>query len=157
MARKTKTVTITDDGKNLEFVIEQMPATAGFFFGAKVVRFLCKNDCELDGNKYSIPELFVKSLGGFDLNEFKSVIDDALSSVRYKGGLVDQVCTSDTLDAIITDPANVMLLVQHSLELNLSFITRAIPAAFQEKMRGAVREAGLSSLISKTEEKSSLS
>lgn len=141
MARKEKKIQLTDDGRELTFVIKQMPATAGFLFGAKVARFVCRNNAEVEPGD-SMGALFIKAIGGFDMDEFKSVMDEALGAVTYTGGTVDQVCSGNTLDAILVDPANVFKLVKESVEMNVAFITRAIPADFQEKIRGAVAEVG---------------
>ena len=72
MARESFKVTITDNEKELHFEVKEMPAVTGFLFGVKVVKFICNNNAELSGNE-DIARLFIKSIGGLNIDEFKSV------------------------------------------------------------------------------------
>lgn len=143
MARESFKVTITDNEKELHFEVKEMPAVTGFLFGVKVVKFICNNNAELRGNE-DIARLFIKSIGGLNIDEFKSVMDEALSFVWYMDGVSPRSCNGDALNTILTDPVNVMKLLQHSLEINLSFIKRAMPADLLKRINGAMSQAGLS-------------
>lgn len=156
MARESFKVTITDNGKELHFEVKEMPAVAGFLFGVKVMKFICNNNADLSGNE-DIAGLFIKAIGGLNIDEFQAVMDEALSYVTYTDGVANQSCNGKALDAILTDPVNVMKLLQKSLEINLSFIKRAIPADFQKKINGAMTQVGLSPKTLKKAMKSSAS
>lgn len=143
MALQSFDVTITDNGEERHFKVKEMPATTGFIFGVKVMKFICNNNADLKGGE-DITTLFVKAIGGINIDEFKSIMDEALSYVYYVDGVSPRSCNGNALDSILNDPANVLKLLQQSLEVNLSFIKRAIPADFQKKINGAMNQAGLS-------------
>lgn len=150
MARIQKTTIIQEDGAARKFVIKQMPATHGFLFGMKVMKFLCTNDSgtSIPQGNVNVSQLFINAIGGMDLKSFESIMDEALECCTYTGGAKEIVCTKENLDAILTDPLNVFELFKESLEVNLSFIERALPESLKEKMRGVL--PSLAGLITQT-------
>lgn len=150
MARLEKKIILEEDGAKREFVVKQMPATQGFIFGVKVVKFLCSNDGNADKTQFNnIPEMFIAAIGGMDFKAFESIMNEALECCTHIGASQHTVCTRDKLDMILTDPLNVFELFKASLEINLSFIQRALPEHLKEKMRG-----GLQSLLDATTQNS---
>lgn len=143
MAQKEFDFSVLDDGKEKHFKIKEMPAVTGFFFGAKVTKFIFNNDAKLSGDE-DIARLFMKSIGGINIAEFEAIVDEALAYVIYVDGVSPRLCNGDALNSILVDPANVLLLVKKTLEVNLSFIKRAFPVGFLEKINGALKQAGLS-------------
>nr|DAH90089.1 MAG TPA: hypothetical protein [Caudoviricetes sp.] len=137
MACTSQKVTITDNGKELHFEVKQMPAVQGFLFGARTVRFLFNNSADLSGLT-SLDAILAKCAGGFDFEEFKSLMDEALGSVWYTDGVTPRQCNGDNLNSIVTDPISVMTLFQKSIEINLNFIKRAMPDDLLERMLGAL-------------------
>lgn len=152
MSLKEFDFSVLDDGKEKHFKIKEMPAKTGFLFGAKVTKFVFNNDAKLDGNE-DTARLFMKSLGGINIAEFEAIVDEALAYVIYIDGVSPRICNGDALNSILVDPANVLLLIKKSLEINLSFIKRAIPADFLKKINGAMTQAGLSLNPSQTDTK----
>lgn len=151
MARKKEKVIIKQDDKDLVFFVEQMPATRGFLFGAKVMRFLCKNNAKPSENESTL-NLLINLLGGWDVEDGQSLMSEALECVIYMGAS-PIVCTPNALDSIVDDPAHVLTLLKKSLEVNLSFFISAIPENFKETMRGEIQALQSISKISKKVEK----
>ena len=147
MARESYDLTLNDNGKERHFKVKEMPALTGFLFGVKAVKFLCNNSANVSASD-DIASMIVKSIGGLNFDDFQAVMNEALSYVDYMDGVSPRPCNGDTLNTILTDPVNVMKVVYRALEVNLSFIKRAMPADFQEKISGAMTQAGLTAQTS---------
>ena len=139
MARITKQVVIQEDGKNFHFVIEQMPATRGLLFGAKIAKFLCSNQNAGDIGA-TLDEAVMRLVGGMDIETLEKLMDEVLITATYKDGVTPTPCTRERLDEVLTDPANVLKLLQECLKVNLSFIVGALPADLKERMLGQLQQ-----------------
>lgn len=139
MARITKQIVLQEDGKNFHFVIEQMPATRGFLFGAKVAKFLCSNTNAGEIGS-TLDEAVMRLVGGMDIEALEKLMDEVLITATYKDGVAPTPCTRERLDEVLTDPANVLKLLQECLKVNLSFIVGALPAGLKEKILGLLQQ-----------------
>lgn len=139
MARITKQIVLQEDGKNFHFVIEQMPATRGLLFGAKVAKFLCSNPNATDLGA-TLDEAIFRLVGGMDIETLEKLMDEVLITATYKDGVTPTPCTRERLDEVLNDPANVLKLLQECLKVNLSFIVGALPADLKERMLGQLQQ-----------------
>nr|DAO35499.1 MAG TPA: tail assembly chaperone protein [Caudoviricetes sp.] len=155
--RKEKDIIIEDDGHQLKFRIRQMPATVGFIFGMKFMKLVSATVDKVAGYKNDM-QMLLQALAAMDVQAFSELQAEALECVSHvatdgKPVPSPRVCTPQTLDEIVTDPLTVLELTKQSMELNLSFIERALPASLRERLYGALRADGQECPASSQEEK----
>lgn len=140
--RIEKKIFLNEDGKNLPFKIKQLPATAGLTLAFKVGQFLTQSlTTDATHVPQTIPSILMAMMSSLDIEKYIEIRDDLLSCVSYTGGAIEQVCTADTLDAIVTNPANVFKLLEESAKINLNFIYAALPENLRTKLDTAIAEA----------------
>lgn len=111
--RKEKTITINDDGKNLKFLIRQMPTTKAIEFTMKFAALVKAGGSSKENPTFA--ELFASS----DYEKTQEVLDMLLSCCsRILDNGAEHLCSRADLDGYIDSMDTVFTLYSEAMELN---------------------------------------
>ena len=146
--RKQNIVKITDNGKELEFSVQAMPATRHYEFTAKALLLLAGSGLETGGNVdiESAARLLqsggLNLLGKLDYDKARPLLSELLQCctriVRDKPGgpVVEQPCTLESVDDFISDSRTIFKLQMEALKVNFDFFDQGLesPSNFPEAL-----------------------
>lgn len=131
--RKTKNITLFEDGRELKFLIKQMSAMNLARWCAHLTFALSRGGLALPGGEdpavaaqtlkaHGLGGL-LRALGGLDVDEMQPLMDELLACCYHlsEPGSMTQL-TPGIVDSIISELPTLMKLAAASLELNLDFI-----------------------------------
>lgn len=135
--RKTKTISMLDDGKEILFKIKQMPATKAERFTNRVLALLAGTAQGVDiqglqdigkGEQGGLQEV-VSLLSKLDYDKVEPLYNELIECVEHipdAGNHNFSVpCTQETIDSVISDFRNLYKLRFEVLKLNYSFLAPA--------------------------------
>lgn len=126
--RKTKEITLQENGENLIFIIEQMPATKMQLWLLKALSLLCGT--ELASMDFSLLQKEFKTKGfallqGLDIAKAEPLINELYSCVRRKVDNALIQVSEQNIDSIITDVRTLFALQKEILTHNFDFFTES--------------------------------
>ena len=131
--RKTKTITLIEDGQELKFLIKQMSAMGLTRWCAHLAFVLGKTDFELPGGAdpadmaNTLKERglgrLLRGLSGLDVNDVQPLMDELLACCYHVSGPNSMTqLTPDIVDGIVGEMLTLLRLQGEALELNLGFM-----------------------------------
>ncbi len=131
--RKTKSITLKDDGQELNFFIKQMSALETERWGVRLLKVLAKGDLDVpdlnDISSFSGLLLgdglgkMIRAFGEADLGELYELLDDLLACCHHVSGPNSMTrLTPELTDSIISNVKTLFRLRQEAFMLNLGFI-----------------------------------
>ncbi len=141
--RKESEIILIDRGKELSFLIKEMPASKLEKWLIQVVLLLSKSENQL--NEYTdyniISNLITKKglslLSSIDFNKAEPLFDELLSCVHRKVDNAMISVTAQNIDTFIEDVETLFRLRLEVLKLNLSFFTQEESSITQEEKKQA--------------------
>ena len=143
--KKQTNIVLNDDGNDLEFIIEAMPATKSYDFLVQALLLLggCGLDLadgdetpSLEGAARSLSNGGLAKLCRLDYDKAKPLLNDLISCCTritkdgMGGGVVKQPCTPGTIDGYITDPRTIFKLQVEALKVNFGFFGQGAESPF---------------------------
>lgn len=126
--RKQKEIILQENGQNLTFIIEQMPATKMQLWLLKALSLLCGT--ELASMDFSLLQKEFKTKGfallqGLDIAKAEPLINELYSCVRRKvdNSLVQM--SADNIDSVIADVRTLFTLQKEILTHNFDFFSES--------------------------------
>lgn len=126
--RKTKEFILQENGNNLTFVIEQMPATRMQLWMMKALSLLCGT--ELASMDFSVLQKEFKSKGfallqGLDMDKAEPLIAELYTCAKRKEGNALVQLSAENIDSVISDVRTLFALQKEILMHNFDFFTES--------------------------------
>ena len=127
--RKTKTIVLQEDGRELQFMIKQMSASQLEAWLIRAILLLSKSGAEVpEGTDLQAAGAYLakrglSALGDVNYEQVKPLLDDLLACCHHVTGANSTTQLSPTVvDSIIGDVKTLFTLRKEALMLNLGFL-----------------------------------
>lgn len=128
MARRTIELTLEDRGKQLQFVVKEMPATKLEAWIIRALLLIAGAGIEVPGGSdlrragEFLANKGVGALGTLNYEKASPLLDDLLGCCYRKLDRVEERCTPDSVDGYIEDVTTLFKLRMEAAKLNLGFL-----------------------------------